>query len=268
MDNNLNWKYPLYIFDKNYEIEHCFKRIVHCIYCEQPGPFDLIKSNHEEECSMRPVDCPNSCGASLLKGKINDHRLKECPEEIVDCLMNHVGCDEKFPRKYQKVHIGEKLLDHLLVFQENFLIQKKEHENEIQNLKKEIVNLTTELSKVKSSQQSKSDNQQASQLQPPHFPAPPPTTTEATLSFIIPGSGSGDKVKFLAVPESTRYVFSPTPSSHETRVEVHIVSSGKSLQFVMTTNISKITQTFNLPFEIINSDLCLEGTSVIIQFPF
>jgi len=98
---------------------------------------------------MRPMDCPNSCGSTILKGNLNEHR-KECPEEIVECLMSHVGCDEKFPRKNQKQHLEEKLIHPFSIFQDKFLEQKHHFEQEIQHLKndhqQQIKTLTTELS--------------------------------------------------------------------------------------------------------------------------
>jgi len=97
--------------------------------------------------------------------------------------------------------------------------------------------------------------------------APPPASGDSVLSFSIPGSGSGDKVKINAAPEGNRYVFSPTPCSHATRVEIQIASGGKALQFVMTSNVSKLTQTFNLPFEINRRDLSVDGSNVILNFP-
>jgi len=126
--------------------------------------------------------------------------------------------------------------------------------------------------------------QQQHQQQPHHAQAgaskPPPQQTHApakhdvpapsgdsVLSFSIPGSGSGDKVKVNAQQESTRYLFVPVPSSHPTRIEVQIPTA-RQLQFTMVSNVAKLTQTFNLPFDISPSDLTQEGNNVVLRFPF
>jgi len=117
-------------------------------------------------------------------------------------------------------------------------------------------------------------HQPAHQQQPAHHQparqeaAPPAASGDSVLSFSLPGSGAGDKVKVAATPESNRYLFVPTPCSHATRIEIQIASGGKALQFVMSSNVAKLTQTFNLPFEISPSDLVLEGHTVVLKFPF
>jgi hypothetical protein len=76
-----------------------------------------------------------------------------------------------------------------------------------------------------------------------------PPASEGALSFTLPGTGSGDKVKIDAKPEASRYLFVPTPSSHSTRIEVAIPTA-RQLTFTMTSNVAKLTQTFNLPFDV------------------
>jgi len=94
-----------------------------------------------------------------------------------------------------------------------------------------------------------------------------PAHSDSALSFSVPGSGSGDKVKVSAQQEQTRFVFIPTPCSHTTRIEINIPTS-RQLQFNMTSNVSKLTQTFNLPFDVSPSDLRLEGSNVILMFQY
>jgi len=143
--------------ERYHSTEECIKRIAKCNYCDKQGPLDQIKSVHEEDCLLRSIECPNSCGTTILKGELDGHR-KECPEEFVDCLMSHVGCQAKVIRENQKNHIEQQVMDHLMIFQEKLLSQSQE----IDNLKKVIFNmqsdhqkqiaaLTTELSYIKSS---------------------------------------------------------------------------------------------------------------------
>jgi len=118
------------------------------------------------------------------------------------------------------------------------------------------------------SHQPPAQHQQPAHQQPAHKDAAPAASGDSVLSFSLPGSGSGDKVKVAATPESNRYLFVPTPCAHATRIEIQIATGGKALQFVMSSNVAKLTQTFNLPFEISPSDLVLEGHTVVLKFPF
>jgi hypothetical protein len=97
--------------------------------------------------------------------------------------------------------------------------------------------------------------------------APAPSVSGNSISFTLPGTGSGDKVKIAPQPEATCYIFNPTPSAHSTLIEV-VIPSARQLQFTMTSSVSKLTQTFNLPFDIALKDLVIQGTTVILNFPF
>jgi len=99
-----------------------------------------------------------------------------------------------------------------------------------------------------------------------HAPAPS-SHSDNVISFTLPGNGTGDKVKITPQPEATCYIFNATPSAQSTLIEVE-VASNRQLQFKMTSATSKLTQTFNLPFDIKMRDLTVQGTTIILNFPF
>jgi len=107
--------------------------------------------------------------------------------------------------------------------------------------------------------------------QPPgkggHSGGPQVSTSDKTISFNLPGNGPEDKVKINVQPEATCYIFTPTPAKQPTLIEIDLPTS-KSLTFKMTSNVNKLTQTFNLPFDVSLKDLTIQGTTVILNFPF
>jgi len=94
-----------------------------------------------------------------------------------------------------------------------------------------------------------------------------PAAAGGAITFQLPGGGTSPKAQITPQPEATRYTFVPTLAVQPTTVEIEIPSS-RQLQFKMSSSTSKFTQTFNLPFDISLKDLMIQGTTVILTFPF
>lgn len=103
------------------------------------------------------------------------------------------------------------------------------------------------------------------------------------LSFVVPASGGADKVKIGAQQESVPpffidiwklysfhqdcYKFVPTPANIPTTIDVDLPNS-RALVFKINSATSRLTQTFNMPFDVSPKDLSMEGSTVVLKFPW
>eukprot|EP01127_Copromyxa_protea_P000153 TRINITY_DN10148_c0_g1_i1.p1 TRINITY_DN10148_c0_g1~~TRINITY_DN10148_c0_g1_i1.p1 ORF type:complete len:220 (+),score=73.80 TRINITY_DN10148_c0_g1_i1:23-682(+) len=112
--------------------------------------------------------------------------------------------------------------------------------------------------------------QQHHQQQQQHQQAAPAPAagSSAIISFTLPGkAGGADKVKVAAAQQADSYHFAPEAAALDTLIEVELPSS-KALVFKLTSASGKISQTFNMPFDVAPKDLSLVGTTVILKFPW
>jgi len=113
----------------------------------------------------------------------------------------------------------------------------------------------------------------ATPASPPPAAAPRQTATAAppssggVLTFAIPAAGGADKVKIAPQQDSDCYRFVPTPSREPTTIDVDI-PTGRAVVFKITSASAKLTQTFNVPFDVTAKDLSLDGTTVVLKFPW
>lgn len=97
---------------------------------------------------------------------------------------------------------------------------------------------------------------------------------------MVPASGGADKVKigaqqesvfpkslFLDFYEQDCYKFVPTPANVPTTIDVDLPNS-RALVFKINSATSKLTQTFNMPFDVSPKDLSMEGSTVVLKFPW
>jgi len=77
--------------------------------------------------------------------------------------------------------------------------------------------------------------------------------------------GAPEKMKVVARQEDDCYVFVPEPASLDTLVEVELPST-RQLVFRLTSATSKLTQTFNMPFDVNRNNLSVKGANVVLMF--
>ena len=110
--------------------DHCELRMYLCPYCPRwsrykgahswsmykgahslspyKGAYKKVTSEHFKECAGFPLDCPNNCGEKGIKrGDMSSH-LALCPEEVVPCRYQTIGCRVRLPRKQMKDHLKDK----------------------------------------------------------------------------------------------------------------------------------------------------------------
>ena len=84
----------------------------YCSYCNiSAGQQEIVKF-HKESCQKYPIVCPNNCGVTVSRDKIDEHK-NICPLQEIDCEYYKVGCRDKIFREDQELHHKNKISKHL-----------------------------------------------------------------------------------------------------------------------------------------------------------
>ncbi|XP_057298559.1 TNF receptor-associated factor 6-like [Hydractinia symbiolongicarpus] len=104
----------------------CEYRVIQCDYCTESFlPNEL--QNHFEVCEYYPVTCSNHlCSELVPKCKIENHLLKDCLYQLIDCSFHSIGCSVKVLRKDLNQHSMEYNQQHIL-----FLLEDSHEKNKI-----------------------------------------------------------------------------------------------------------------------------------------
>ena len=102
---------------KKYE---CELREYECPYCSSHSKtscwltltyrntYKNVTTVHFEECGHFPLDCPNNCEKrGIVRNDMPSH-LAECPEQVVPCRYQSLGCKARLPRKQMEQHMKDK----------------------------------------------------------------------------------------------------------------------------------------------------------------
>ena len=108
--------------------EECPLRTYACEYCNHSSTYDDITTKHRSTCPDYPVDCPNLCSEAKLKRSNLDQHLLTCPDEIVSCSFNEIGCEERIKRQCLQRHIEANVMQHQLMMYDAFKNVKKEND--------------------------------------------------------------------------------------------------------------------------------------------
>ena len=88
--------------------DHCELRRYKCPHCWHWNTYKKVTSEHFKECVGFPLDRPNNCGEKGIRRKDTSSHLCACPEEVVPCRYQSLGCKVKLPRKQMKDHLKDK----------------------------------------------------------------------------------------------------------------------------------------------------------------
>jgi len=152
-----NWEGTL-IERENHLIKACHKRIIFCKECEvQNKKFEgfpeEVEFHFENFCDFKIIECKNKCGISfqrfletshlqdcpkgialcpleckahVIREKINEHIINECPLQKINCEFSIIGCETTFTRQNEKLHIqnykfshNNNMISYLKQFEEN-----------------------------------------------------------------------------------------------------------------------------------------------------
>ena len=94
---------------EKHEEDHCKLRWYKCPYCKRyKNTYKKVTSDYFKECNWFPLDCPNNCGKEGIERKDMSSHLCTCPEEVVPCRYQSLGCKVKLPRKHMEDHLKDK----------------------------------------------------------------------------------------------------------------------------------------------------------------
>ena len=134
--------------------EECPRRAYKCEYCGFSSTYEDVTTKHYSDCPSYPVVCPNSCSEEKLKRSGLDRHLLDCPDEVVSCSFNEMGCEERIKRRCLQEHIEANVIQHQLMICNAFKNVKKENESlkdAFKNVKKENESLKDDIKILKQS---------------------------------------------------------------------------------------------------------------------
>ena len=132
----------------------CPLRACVCEYCGFSSTYEDVTTKHYSDCPNYPVVCPNSCSEEKLKRSSLDRHLLDCPDEVVLCSFNEMGCEERMKRRCLQEHIEANVTQHQLMICNAFKNVKKENESlkdGFKNVKKENESLKDDIKILKRS---------------------------------------------------------------------------------------------------------------------
>ena len=138
----------------------CPLRVCVCEYCGFSSTYEDVTTIHYSNCPNYPVVCPNSCSEEKLKRSSLDYHLLDCPNEVVSCSFNEMGCEERTKRRCLQEHIEANVIQHQLMICNAFKNVKKENESlkdGFKNVKEENESLKDEFKNVKKENESLKD---------------------------------------------------------------------------------------------------------------
>ena len=107
---------------EDHQTSQCSQRPFTCEMCDEfKSTYEDVVTSHAPECKCRPVECPNSCGASDLQHQhLEEHVSSQCPLTPVECEFSDAGCDAKVYRRDLPSHLSDNMVTHMsLLAREN-----------------------------------------------------------------------------------------------------------------------------------------------------
>ena len=102
-------------------------------------------NRHYEECLEFPLLCPNSCGANLRRKQTDSHNETDCPNTILKCLHEKVGCKEVIKRCEIEEHNKTNEIKHLEMTTLFAVARIEQSEETNTKLSKEVNRLTAKI---------------------------------------------------------------------------------------------------------------------------
>lgn len=89
----------------------CQWRTLQCGHCS--GKYAKCEEEkHSSECRRIPVDCPNGCGEFIPREEVTSHKEVNCPQSLVNCQYDYMGCSIKVKRCEINDHLEQSLRSH------------------------------------------------------------------------------------------------------------------------------------------------------------
>ena len=129
----------------------CPLRACVCQYCGFSSTYEDVTTKHYSDCPNYPVVCPNSCSEEKLKRSSLDCHLVDCPDEVVSCSFNEMGCEERIKRRCLQEHIEANVVQHQLMICNAFKNENESLKDEFKKVKKENESLKNDIKILKQS---------------------------------------------------------------------------------------------------------------------
>ena len=72
------------------------------------GTYKKVTTIHFKMCEGFPLDCPNNCGKKGIRRRDMPSHFAACPEQVVPCRYQSLGCKVRLPRKQIEQHMKDK----------------------------------------------------------------------------------------------------------------------------------------------------------------
>ena len=115
----------------------CVKRDHVCPYCSFKATYEIVRDTHWPECTYYPLVCPNHCGVTCERCKMEDH-MKICPLEEVECEFSYAGCKERFRREEWEEHMKDNSMKHLSMVAIAAVKDRQEFQRKIEEQEKKL----------------------------------------------------------------------------------------------------------------------------------
>ena len=197
---------------KKHRKNDCELREYLCPYCLPWPPYHSTYKNvttvHFEECGGFPLDCPN-CGEKGIRRMDMPSHLAACPEQVVPCRYQSLGCKARLPRKQMEQHMKDKDT-HL----EIAMATTTEIVDELNRVKTESREAMDKLQKQVDALLEKTDTKV--DLSPPKTPPKPwlkedvsfPLYPPCTVKVELDKDGRGNSSHFITHPGGYRLIMS------------------------------------------------------------
>ena len=103
--------------------KECPRRLVSCFHCNLQGEHQHITGDHDKECPLYPLLCPQGCKDTLLRIAHRD----TCPLEPVLCPFHQLGCKAEVCRKDLAKHVDTSSLQHMTVLAKSHMALSEQH---------------------------------------------------------------------------------------------------------------------------------------------
>ncbi|XP_057300507.1 TNF receptor-associated factor 3-like [Hydractinia symbiolongicarpus] len=113
--------------------ETCKFRLVVCSYCNV-NYFLKDEENHFNDCTEKPVSCPNKCGENIGKHELRLH-LENCKHKEMLCPYKICGCEHKVSGKDMESHLADSVHYHLSLATTSMLQNKNHMQTELKEFK-------------------------------------------------------------------------------------------------------------------------------------
>eukprot|EP01112_Ceratiomyxa_fruticulosa_P013813 TRINITY_DN38_c0_g2_i6.p1 TRINITY_DN38_c0_g2~~TRINITY_DN38_c0_g2_i6.p1 ORF type:complete len:330 (-),score=30.02 TRINITY_DN38_c0_g2_i6:189-1178(-) len=95
---------------KRHQLLECRNGNVNCKFCKTQIR-KCNKDEHLELCPFFVLRC--NCGGRIMRRDMNNHLASSCPETLIPCLFNPVGCSHYTERKKMAAHVQSAESQHM-----------------------------------------------------------------------------------------------------------------------------------------------------------